>query len=293
MPGDFNFWNTVTSHGWYDLPPFTSDPESRSLGLILRLGDGTLVSCSMREVHGAVAVAFRAGRTLDPAGRRTLRRQLRSCLRMDEDLSPFHAVARREARFRWIARQKAGRLLRAPTLFEDVIRMICTTNCTWTFTRQMVSGIVGELGAPMGDWGRAFPTPEAIAASSERTLRAHCSTGYRAPFILRLAEEVAAGRRNLEALRGATIRSAELFEALQEINGVGPYAAGNLLKLLGRYDYLGLDSWVRARYAALHHRGRRVADSTIERAYARWGEWRGLLFWCEMTRHWHDDKFGR
>jgi hypothetical protein len=41
---------------------------------------------------------------------------------------------------------------------------------------------------------------------------------------------------------------------------------------------------VRQRYAELHARGRKVKDATIERAYARFGRWRGLFFWLEMTR---------
>ena len=77
---------------------------------------------------------------------------------------------------------------------------------------------------------------------------------------------------------------------MRSVKGIGPYAAGNIMKLVGRYDYLGLDSWVRSQYYALHHKGRTVKDSTIERHYAGSGRWRGLFFWLEMTRHWHDEK---
>jgi hypothetical protein len=63
------------------------------------------------------------------------------------------------------------------------------------------------------------------------------------------------------------------------------------MRLVGRYDYLGLDSWVRSKYYELHHNGRKVKDSTIERHYVQYGKWRGLFFWLEMTRYWHDDKF--
>jgi 3-methyladenine DNA glycosylase/8-oxoguanine DNA glycosylase len=290
-PPDFNFWNTVTGHGWHDLPPFFSDRESRTLALVLRLRDDTLASCHVQEREGTVFARFSADRPVGSAGRREIRSLLRSCLRMDEDFSPFHAAARREARFRWIAHQRAGRLLRAPSVFEDVVKMICTTNCTWTLTRQMVTRLVEEFGPRLDEARSAFPSPEALAGTSERALRRRCSTGYRAPYILRLADEVASGRRDLEALRTRQVSSAALFQEVREIRGIGPYAAGNLLKLLGRYDYLGLDSWVRARFAEIHHRGRPVKDSTIERAFARQGNWRGLFFWLEMTRHWHNDKF--
>jgi hypothetical protein len=78
-----------------------------------------------------------------------------------------------------------------------------------------------------------------------------------------------------------------------KVKGIGPYAAGNLLKLVGRYDELGLDSWVRTQYARLHTRGRKVSDARITRHYKRYGTWRGLFFWLEMTRYWHDEKFAR
>jgi hypothetical protein len=78
---------------------------------------------------------------------------------------------------------------------------------------------------------------------------------------------------------------------MRTVKGIGPYAAGNILKLTGRYDYLGLDSWVRTQYAGLRRGGRRVKDSTIEKDYTQFGRWRGLFFWLEMTRTWHGDKF--
>ncbi len=99
------------------------------------------------------------------------------------------------------------------------------------------------------------------------------------------------GELDPESWRSSALPTAELFQLIRTVKGIGPYAAGNILKLLGRYDYLGLDSWVRSRYAELRHAGRRVKDSTIERAYAGYGRWRGLFFWLEMTRNWHDDKF--
>ncbi len=68
--------------------------------------------------------------------------------------------------------------------------------------------------------------------------------------------------------------------------GVGPYVAENVLKLMGKPCGLALDSWMRAKFARLHHRGRRVADSTIARHYAGLGSWAGLAAWCDLTRDW-------
>ena len=55
--------------------------------------------------------------------------------------------------------------MRAPSVFEDVVKTICTTNCAWSATERMVSALVEHLGepasgaAPTGPYGRAFPTP--------------------------------------------------------------------------------------------------------------------------------------
>jgi 3-methyladenine DNA glycosylase/8-oxoguanine DNA glycosylase len=290
-PDDFDFWLTAYSHGWCDLPPFSFNAENRHLQRVLTLDDGTTVLALLAGSVHSVSVLATSLRRLTAPRRQMMLRQLRTCLRMDEDFTPFHLTAQRFPRYRWIARAHAGRLLRAPTVFEDTVKMICTTNCTWALTKVMVTRLVETFGDRYGDGLYGFPQPATIAASSESVLRSTCKTGYRAPYILALAQDVASGKLPIEQWRSSTLTTEELFRQLLTVKGVGPYAAGNILKLLGRYDELGLDSWVRSQYARIHHKGRRVKDSTIQKAYARLGPWRGLFFWLEMTRDWHPDKF--
>ncbi len=45
--------------------------------------------------------------------------------RLGEDLSAFYSVVSSDGELSWCA-QGAGRMLRAPTVFEDVIKTICT-----------------------------------------------------------------------------------------------------------------------------------------------------------------------
>jgi len=117
--------------------------------------------------------------------------------------------------------------------------------------------------------------------------------GYRAPYLLELAERVASRKLDVESWRSSTLSTGDLLKEIRAIKGIGPYASENILRLLGRYDYLGLDSWVRARYYEIHHHGRKVKDGTIERRYARYGKWRGLLFWFEMTKTWDKKSLAR
>lgn len=182
-------------------------------------------------------------------------------------------------------------MLRSPTVFEDVVKMICTTNCTWALTKIMVTNLVTHLGKGPGKTLQAFPTPEAMAGSSEKYFRKEIKTGYRSPYLIELAKRVASKELDLESWRHSDLPTEELFKQMRGVKGIGPYAAGNIMKLIGRYDYLGLDSWVRAKYYELHRKGRKVKDSTIEKHYEPYGKWRGLIFWLEMTRYWHDEKY--
>ena len=291
VPPDFNFWRTVYSHGWCALPPFSIQKESRTFSRILSLENETLVECIMRDAGDRIAVLVRGESQLTGDQKVRIKHQLKVCLRLDEEMSEFYAEARRSPRFRWIPKAGAGRMLRSPTVFEDVVKMICTTNCSWSLTEAMVLNLTVQLGKSFEEGKYSFPTPEAIAEKSDAFLRKHIRSGYRSPYLLELAENVASGRFNLEAWRSSPAPTEELFKTVRSVKGMGDYAAGNILKLLGRYDYLGLDSWVRSRFYELHTKGRKVKDSTIEKHYAPFGKFRGLFFWLEMTRHWFKHKF--
>lgn len=291
VPPAFSFRRTVLSHGWYALPPFSWDARGGVLRRTLRTPSGRVVGAQAASVHDGVLLSV-PGLRCGAGERAALGTQMASCLRLGDDLTGFHRLVRRDRSTAWMARTGSGRLLRAPTVFEDLVKLLCTTNCTWALTTIMVTALVECLGDPGPGGVRDFPTPSALAGTTEARLRREMRTGYRAPSLLRLAEAVATGRLDPEAWRGSPLPTDELYRRITGVHGAGPYAAGNLLKLLGRYEHLGLDSWVRARFAALHHGGRSVTDRTIERRYAAHGVWRGLVFWLEMTRHWHEEKFG-
>ncbi len=291
-PAGFDFWRTAFSHGWCALPPFSHDPVRKELTRVFALQGNVTASCTMDDRGGrGIRVRARWSGNPDAGARADLIGQIRTCLRMDEDFSEFYREARRHPRYRWIAACGAGRMLRSPDMFEDAVKMICTTNCTWTLTTLMVSNLVESAGSRRGVGGTTFPSPGAVAGMTESFLRKHVKAGYRSPYILRLADRVASGRLDIDSWRDSPLPTPELFEEMKSVKGIGPYAAGNLLKLTGRYDYLGLDSWVRGKYFELRRSGRRVKDSTIEKDYEMFGRWRGLFFWLEMTREWHDDKF--
>jgi N-glycosylase/DNA lyase len=289
-PPTFNFKRTAISHGWSDLLPFKIDDKWLKLSRVIDLG--ARAKPVAVEIAGAKnGVRVRVEGELSAQAVEHVKRDVRHMLRLDDDLDYFYAALADEPAFAWVARAGAGRLLRSPTVFEDLVKTICTTNCSWSLTKTMVARLVENLGRPARTGGgRTFPTPALMAQAPLSFFRDEMRSGYRAPFFKELAERVAAGELDVESWLASDLPTDELRRAMKQVKGVGDYAAENLLKLVGRYDVLALDSWVRATFARLHNQGRAAADKRIARHYARFGEWRGLALWCDMTKDWIKDK---
>jgi N-glycosylase/DNA lyase len=204
-------------------------------------------------------------------------------LRLDDDLSAFYMLAREDPDLSWAA-EGSGRMMRSPTVFEDVVKTICTTNCTWSATVRMTTALVDHLGLEAPDGRRAFPTPAAMAEAGEEFYRDVVRAGYRGAYLHSLAESVAEGRLDLEALNDPGLTDDDVAERLLALPGCGPYATAHMMMLLGRYSRLILDSWTRPTYARL--RGRKAADRTIERRFRPYRDYAGLAFWLYLTRDW-------
>jgi 3-methyladenine DNA glycosylase/8-oxoguanine DNA glycosylase len=266
---------TLLSHGVADLPPNVIAPDGSRLDAVLRVdGSAWRVTLTARGVS-----------VDDGAPLHELAAVVRHMLRLDEDLSAFYARAAADGALAWAA-NGAGRLLRSPTVFEDVVKTICTTNCTWSATVRMVSALVDNLGEPACDGdGHAFPTPAAMAEAGEDFYAGVARAGYRGAYLRTLAADVASGALDLEALANPQIGDDETAERLLALPGVGPYACAHVMMLLGRYGRLVLDSWTRPTYRRVAGRPR-VTDKGIERAFRRYREYAGLAFWLMLTRDW-------
>ncbi len=242
-----DFARTLLSHGVADLPPNRIAEDGSRLETVLPTAGGPRVVV-VEAVRGRVSV------TPDSPD---LERQVRRMLALDEDLSAFYGVAEADPALAWVV-VGAGRMLRSPTVFEDVVKTICTTNCAWSGTVRMVTALVDVLGAPAVGAAerRAFPTPAEMAAAGEDFYRDVARAGYRGPYLRTLAADVASGGVDLEALRDPALSDDDVAEALLALAGVGPYAMAHMMMLLGRYRRLILDSWTRPKYRRVSGRAR-------------------------------------
>ncbi|MGZ5426016.1 MAG: hypothetical protein ACXWE1_02315, partial [Thermoanaerobaculia bacterium] len=271
----------VRSHGWYDLPPFEWLPAEKTLGLIFLEGEcpvrvvveerstglvaaATVIAPSARALKGELqegasrrACAPRrapaAGSPSSPfeeipssdVSSRAVRSVLERVLNLKADLSCFHSTCAGDPRFAWVARRGAGRILRAPTLFEDAVKVLATTNCTWGLTRLMVKNLIERF-----DRGGAFPNASFVAGLSARVLAA-AKWGYRAPYLAAFSRRVASGKLDLARWEDPGIPDEEVEKGIRAEKGFGPYAADTLGRLLGRHRKLGLDAWSRKKVATL------------------------------------------
>jgi 3-methyladenine DNA glycosylase/8-oxoguanine DNA glycosylase len=290
-----DLWRTISSHGVADLPPNRINEDTRVLEVTVPLPKSRPRTARVQQGPPGRASITVLGDDPPAALAEALLARLAHVLRLDEDLSDFYDRVREDPDLSWAARG-AGRLLRSATVFEDVAKTIATTNCAWGATVRMVGALVEHLGEPAagapqdGPYGRAFPTPAAMAEAGDDFYKDVVRAGYRGPYFRALAEAVASGELALEELASVPaeeLPDQEVAARLLAIPGVGPYAAAHIMMLVGRYTPLILDSWTRPKYARVN--GRKASDKTIERRFRRYGPYAGLAFWLYLTRDWADD----
>lgn len=275
----FSLSAVVRSHGWSKLAPFNLNTQSNELTYIYRLKTGRVVELLIREVSSGVIVDIK--NPIHKDEQIDINQKVNWMLGLDQDFSSFYELARKEPKLKHVKKNAQGRLLRSPTLFEDVVKTILTTNTAWGGTIRMTEALVTQFGDPLDDDPSkfAFPTPEAIAISNEDTLRNTTRLGYRSPYILKLAQEIASGSLDLESLKISGLPSEQLRKTLLSIKGIGEYGAANLLMLLGHYNYLTIDSWALKVVSHEWHQDEPIGPVEVEAAFEKWGHWKGLAYW--------------
>jgi 3-methyladenine DNA glycosylase/8-oxoguanine DNA glycosylase len=291
-----DLWRTLVSHGMTSLPPMSIDEDARTLEVTLAI-DGrrprTVRIGSGKTGLGSIHVL---GRSQGRHTKMQLMKRVRHILRLDDDLSEFYTTATKDPEMSWVA-NGAGRMIQGATVFEDVIKTICTTNCAWSATERMVGALCEHLGEAAfgvtgsGPYGRAFPSAESMAEADESFYQNVVRAGYRGRYLRAIARSVAEGPLDLERFGRESVQELpdeELERQLLELPGVGPYAAAHIMLTIGRYSRLIFDSWTRPKYARLVGKSS-VEDATIERRFRRYGRFAGLAFWMFLTRDWVDD----
>lgn len=239
VPADYSLPRDACSYGYFLLAPNRWDVGEQSLSRPLRLPGGVVrIHLTQPGGHGGPLVA-RTSRSLRAPDRAALRAQIVRMLRLDEDAAAVAGFHRLDPRWK---RSGRGRLFRSPTMFEDVIKTITSCNVTWPGTVHMNRRLCEVLGEPSpGDAG-GFPHEARVARARPQMLRARCRVGYRDARLIEVSRLFVRGAIRPEWFEDPSIPDDDVYEALIDLPGVGPYAASNIMQLLGRYSRLPLDT---------------------------------------------------
>jgi len=118
-----DFARTIASHGVAELPPNRLDLEARVLETTLPIPRGAR-TIRLTERRGKLRIDALAG-SIGERARDALTTTVAHMFRFDENLFEFYKLVKEDGELSWCA-VGAGRMLRAPTVFEDMVK----TNCT-------------------------------------------------------------------------------------------------------------------------------------------------------------------
>jgi 3-methyladenine DNA glycosylase/8-oxoguanine DNA glycosylase len=297
VPADYILARDACSYGYFLLAPNYWHVPSQTLWRVIDLPSGP-VRVGISQVGGASGEGWKAvkGKPLSVKTDRAVRagdkpelvRQLTRMLRLDEQADVLAAFHKLDGRWKRVG---SGRLFRSPTMWEDVVKTITSCNVAWPNTMTMnyrlcevFGAVVPGGGAGVGAKGLSFPTAEKIAKQKPLTLRTRCRVGYRDARIVALAKMFVKGEVNPAWFEDPATPDEAVREALIELPGIGPYAAHNIMQLLGRYGHLPLDSEsVRHAKTILGYKGpARKLMKKMERHYAPFGPHKFRSYWFEL-----------
>ena len=305
-PGDYDFARDFCSYGYFLLAPSAWDPSTQTLYRpfdLAGVGREPAVPVRIDQAGRGEPVRARSATALSKPEQAELRRQVTRMLWLDgagdeASLKRFHKMDPR-----W-KRSGRGRLCRGVSLFEDIIKTVTSCNVAWPNTINMNELLCLHAG-PKAPGGNAFPRPTQLSRKRAATLRARCKVGYRDQRIVDLARLYNRGEIDEAWLTDPANTDEEVLKFLVSLPGIGPYAARNILQLLGRYGHVPVDTeTVRHAKVVLGYTGtHRSIEKKAAAHYDGFGDQAFRSYWFELlefyeskkgpARLWHPRTTGR
>jgi N-glycosylase/DNA lyase len=170
---------------------------------------------------------------------------LRRLLRLNDDLDAINDATPDLPLLERAYEQYGGMRLVEDPSFASLISFICSAQMRVARIHGMQMRLAREFGDTVefdGETYHAFPTPDQLADATEVELR-DCSLGYRAPYVKRTAEMVAAGEAHPDEARDLPYEEAR--DHLTGFVGVGDKVADCvLLFALDFLEAVPLDTWI-------------------------------------------------
>lgn len=267
----FDFEHLIMSHGWAFLAPFEWDEKRRVLRRRF-IADGQSVdvefSYKRRGSHAEI-YCISLSRLSAPA-RTALRAAVRRMFWLDSDFSDLWGMCRGHDDLGYVSRRRCGGMLRSPTVFEDIIKTVCTTNCDWRNTKRMCAGLCSLHDG-------AFPNAATILQISTASLRSRTSMGYRARTVRTVASQFVEGKMPID--EWARERDFQRIRScLRQIWGIGDYCVNHILVLLGDFSQIPVDSEVLHYLRQWHFGGALVNGKEAVSPYQEFGQYQYIAY---------------
>jgi len=269
-PKYYNLKTTCHIHGWKNLAPFHWDEKTKTLHFALMALDEPLDIQVMQDKK-LLTVAVTSFNKIKTAHKDFIQQAVSRALDLTTDTTELYKISKTiNPGTTALIKQGAGRLLRAPSLWEDAAKTLFTTNCSWSLTKIMSAAACSSVFSQVTLQNTfPFPSAEKISRITAAKLKEKMRVGYRAPFIKNLAKVLS---QENDLTRFDRLSEHDLREFFSNINGFGPYATNHMLILCGFYNQVPVDSVVRA-YIQTHYATTDYTDF-IETHYGAWGEYK-------------------
>jgi len=273
---------TAWSHGWAYLAPFSEDGEYLRWAVNLPNVGPRQVAIRWSDKTDTIQVRIPDPKITE-SDRAFIRSTIRWMFRADEDFQEFWDLCRGHAVLRSCRSCRTGALLRSATVFEDVVKTICTVNCQWRNTERMVANLCRMFGERYSGDGEVFtfPTREKLAAAPLKDLQ-DAKLGFRARYVSEFARRVVDGDLDLDAWTKENDTDA-LRATVLGVKGIGNYSANHLLMLLGHYDQIPCDSTVRTYLGISPTASAREVERRAAKRYGHWGRFTYLAYIFERV----------
>lgn len=278
-PDDFDLARDVCSYGYFVLMPNYWDAQRQTLSRVLDFDSAPSACVIDQRRDGNLRARF--DRRLDRAEQAQARSQINRMLWLDLEPGEIRDFHRLDPRWKKSGR---ARLFRSPTLFEDVIKTVTSCNVAWPSTVNMNRRLCEVCGTRSVSGAYAFPSARKLSRTRVGTLRGRCRVGYRDQRIVDLAKLFVSGHIDERWLTDASTPDDEVFAFLLTLPGIGPYGAGNIMQLLGRYSRLAIDTeTIRHARKVLGYTGTDAQiTKKIKDHYEPFGEHKFRSYWFEL-----------
>lgn len=278
-PADYDLARDVCSYGYFVLLPNYWDVGRQSLSRVLEFDESPSACVIDQRSDGSLRVRFDRRLTREEQG--SAREQIARMLGLAVDAETIRAFHTLDPRWKKSGR---ARLFRSPTLFEDVIKTVTSCNVAWPNTVNMNRRLCEVCGRKSASGAYSFPSARKLARTRVGTLRGRCRVGYRDQRMVDLARMFVRGEINEAWLDDPGTHDDEVFKFLITLPGIGPYAAGNIMQLLGRCSRLAIDTeTIRHAKKVLGYEG---TDAQITRKirahYEPFGDHQFRSYWFEL-----------